>query len=93
MNHHALGLVDYDNVVVLVYHIQGDIFGQSLALATFRESNLHLVARLYSILLGLDDTGDGDSALLNKPCRRRAGNVCYLRGVGVEPLATVGVLY
>ena len=88
MHHQALGLVEDDDVLVLVDHVQGDVLGQELRLLDLRQRHRQGLAAPETVVLRQGFAAAGHLPVLQEPGGGGAGQVLPLvREPGVDPPA------
>ena len=73
MHHHPRGLVHHDDVLVLVYHVQGNILGPGFRLLRLRQRHLQHLSRLDPQVLRHRAAPVRNASLLQKPGSGGAG--------------------
>jgi hypothetical protein len=66
VNHHSRRLVDNDNIIVLVNHVERNVFSHRLGFPHFGQGDFYLVACLYGIFFRLGLSRNVYTALVNK---------------------------
>ena len=88
MHHQALGLVEDDDVLVLVDHVQGDVLGEELRLLRLRQGHRQGLAAPETVVLGQGFAAAGDLPVLQEAGGGGAGQVLPLVcQPGIDPPA------